>query len=250
MIPNPITRVLSIFAKHRVRFLLMGGQACVLYGAAGFSRDMDVTVLASTENLGRLKAALAELRAEVIAVPPFQEIYLERGHAIHFRCDDPIAERMRVDVMSKMRGVAGFEDLWERRTTMILEDGLEANLLSLPDLVTAKKTQRDKDWPMIRALVEVNYEEFYDDPTPERVRFWLEELRTPDLLIEAVRRFPDETRETAEAREAAREALTGNFVAVERALEVEMADERAADREYWAPLRRELEDLRRSRGRS
>ena len=27
---------------HRVRALLMGGQACVLYGAAEFSRDTDL----------------------------------------------------------------------------------------------------------------------------------------------------------------------------------------------------------------
>jgi hypothetical protein len=31
---------------HRVRALLMGGQACVFYGAAEFSRDTDFAVLA------------------------------------------------------------------------------------------------------------------------------------------------------------------------------------------------------------
>lgn len=42
MIPNPIRRVLSSIREHRVRALLMGGQACVLYGAAEFSRDTDL----------------------------------------------------------------------------------------------------------------------------------------------------------------------------------------------------------------
>jgi hypothetical protein len=32
--------------KHRVRALLMGGQACVFYGAAEFSRDTDLAILA------------------------------------------------------------------------------------------------------------------------------------------------------------------------------------------------------------
>jgi hypothetical protein len=32
----------------------MGGQACILYGAAEFSRDVDVAVLASEGNLDRL----------------------------------------------------------------------------------------------------------------------------------------------------------------------------------------------------
>ena len=49
----------------------MGGQACVFYGAAEFSRDTDFAILASPANLARLKKALAELHAEIIAVPSF-----------------------------------------------------------------------------------------------------------------------------------------------------------------------------------
>jgi hypothetical protein len=56
-------------------------QACVLYGAAEFSRDTDVAVLAEAENLNRLQRALDELEAERIAVPPFAAEYLARGHA-------------------------------------------------------------------------------------------------------------------------------------------------------------------------
>jgi hypothetical protein len=32
----------------------MGGQACVFYGAAEFSRDTDLALLASSENCARL----------------------------------------------------------------------------------------------------------------------------------------------------------------------------------------------------
>src|SRR6266478_5559250 len=142
---------------HRVRALLMGRQACVFYGAAEFSRDTDLAVVADAANVARLRRALEDLRAEVIAVPPFELKYLQRGHAIHFRCHHPEAVRMRVDVMSRMRGVDAFPKLWKRRTTIELPDGTRCDLLSLPDLVQAKKTQRDKDWPMIRRLVEAHY---------------------------------------------------------------------------------------------
>lgn len=47
MIPNPIRKVLSSMREHQVQCLLMGGQACVLYGAAEFSRDTDLAVLAN-----------------------------------------------------------------------------------------------------------------------------------------------------------------------------------------------------------
>jgi Nucleotidyl transferase AbiEii toxin, Type IV TA system len=248
LIPNQILRVLSTFETNRVRYLLMGGQACVLYGAAEFSRDIDVSVLASGENLDRLAAALAELNADVIAVPPFEKEYLNRGHAVHFRCSDPVAERIRVDVMSKMRGVADFDELWDRRTTLSVDDGFEVPLLSLPDLVAAKKTQRDKDWPMIRRLVEANYEQFYSQPSPQRIEFWLAELRTPHLLVEAASRFPNEAQNAAHSRPAVAAALTGDHAAVEEAINEEIARERAADRAYWAPLRQELEQLRWNRG--
>ena len=63
----------------------MGGQACVFYGAAQVSKDIDFLVLAEPENFTRLQAALAELQADRIAVPPFDPAALARGHAVHFR---------------------------------------------------------------------------------------------------------------------------------------------------------------------
>jgi hypothetical protein len=54
LIPNRIHKVLSTFQNCGVRALLMGGQACVFYGAAEFSRDVDFAVVAEPENLDRL----------------------------------------------------------------------------------------------------------------------------------------------------------------------------------------------------
>ncbi len=49
--------------RHGVRCLLMGGHACVFYGAAEFSRDVDFVILADSENLRRLQSAVDELEA-------------------------------------------------------------------------------------------------------------------------------------------------------------------------------------------
>lgn len=166
-----------------MRALLMGGQACVFYGAAEFSRDTDLAILANSANLARLQHALKDLDAEVIAVPPFDIKYLRKGHAIHFRCNHVDAAGMRVDVMTKMRGVDAFPKLWDRRTSIVINES-SIELTSLPDLVHAKKTQRDKDWPMVRRLIEVSYFANRQNPTAEQIRFWFLELRTPELLIE------------------------------------------------------------------
>ncbi len=244
MIPNPIRKVLSIFQNCEVRALLMGGQACVFYGAAEFSRDTDFAVLADADNLGRIGRAIAQLQGEVIAVPPFAPEYLLRGHAVHFRCFHPEALRMRVDIMAKMRGVAPFADLWDRRTTLEGEDGSRYELLSLPDLVSAKKTKGDKDWPMIRRLIEADYAACGDHPSPASVHFWLRELRTPKLLVEVAERFPAECAALADARPLLRPPM--DLAGLEDSLVKEEQAERAADREYWTPLERELEAMRRA----
>ncbi len=245
MIPNPIRKVLSSIRVHRVRVLLMGGQACVFYGAAEFSRDTDFAILADSANLARLRKALAELQAKVIAVPLFELKYdVERGHAIHFRCQHPEAAGMGVDIMSKMRGVDPFPKLWRRRTTIELPDGTAGDLLSLPDLVQAKKTQRDKDWPMIRRLVEAHYFQSRDRPTPAQISFWLNELRTPALLIEIAQLQPAYVRKLVAKRPLLVHAAAAQTGELEQALRGEELAEREEDKLYWLPLRKELERLR------
>jgi hypothetical protein len=126
---------------------------------------------------------------------------------------------MRLDIMTKMRGVDPFPDLWTRRTSLSLPESLELDVLSLPDLVASKKTQRDKDWPMIRRLVEV----------------------------ECAGRFRDAAQAAAAERPAVAAALGGDEREVDRRLTEEQTLEMERDRAYWEPLRKELERLRRER---
>lgn len=246
MIPTQILRVLSTIQTFDVRALLMGGQACVLYGAAEYSRDLDLAVLATAESLPALAAALDALQATTIAVPPFELQYLERGHAVHFSVPSESASPLRVDIMSRMRGVADFDHLWQRRTTIGLPDNsnggeVSVDVMALEDLVSAKKTQRDKDWPMLRRLVDASYASARDTAvTPTQVAFWLAELRSAPFLVEVIERHPEVAARLS--RPAVVDLLAGRDPT--DALAREQSAEMVADREYWAPLRRELEALR------
>lgn len=225
----------------------MGGQACVFYGAAEFSRDCDIAVLCNPDNLQRLQNALAELEAHRIAVPPFEPEYLERGHAVHFRCQAAGVERIRVDVMSKMRGVDAFEELWERRTTITDDTGTDIHLMALPDLVAAKKTQRDKDWPMIRRLVEAHLANHRQSATEEQVRFWLSSSRTAEHLINLAADYPEHAESLQPLRPLLEKAIEGNVEGLRRELGIEQTTESVADQQYWRPLKQELEKLRQRR---
>ena len=252
MIPSPILKALSTIRKRRVDQLLMGGQACVLYGAAEFSRDLDLALLPDPGNLNRLRQALEDLRAEVIAIPPFQSEHLAQGLAVHFRCARSDVAGLRIDVMTRMRGVAPFDDLWKRRTTFEFEEET-VDVLSLPDLIAAKKTQRDKDWPMIRRLVDVHYTTYrQEQPSAERIEFWLRELRTPEFLVEAAEAHSASLAQATRARPLLRRATRQSLEsgALTSALRQEEDTERRADAAYWRPLRERLAELRRDARRS
>lgn len=222
----------------------MGGQACILYGAAEFSRDTDIVILADELNLRRLRRALASLKAECIAVPPLALKWLRKGHAVHFRCHLPGTENIRLDVMAKLRNAPSFNKLWKRRTTVAVAAGASYELVSLPDLVQIKKTQRDKDWLMQRRLVEAHYFSRPRRPGAAQLNFWLNELRTPELLVDLAKKYPQRTARVARRRPLLAQALRGDELALQAALKKEEEVERIADRIYWAPLKKELERLR------
>jgi hypothetical protein len=244
LIPSPIVKVLSTIRKRGVRALLMGGQACILYGAAEFSRDIDLAILADEKNLAKLERALRDLRAEPVYVPPLTAAYLRRGHACHFRAQAPGLEDLRIDVMAALHGCDPFPKLWCRRRRLKLPGAGILNVLSLPDLVRSKKTQRDKDWPMVRRLVEADYHTWPARPSPRQIDFWFREARTADMLIELCAKYPRRARDTAGNRPLLNHALAKDSAVLEAALRTEEDAYRAADRVYWKPLREELFALR------
>jgi hypothetical protein len=227
-----------------VRFLLSGGQACILYGGTEFSRDADIVILLSEENLDGLRRALRELDAEQVFLPPLGADVLRRGHACHFRCRHAEAQGIRLDVMAVLRGCDPFPQLWARRTEVELPGAGAVPLLSLRDLVQSKKTQRDKDWSHVRRLVEADYLARLGEAKDEDALWWLAELVTPRYLADLARARPQLV-----ARIASRPWLAMAVKQGEAATEQQLFEEqrriRDEDRAYWAPLREELERMRR-----
>ncbi len=215
----------------------------MFYGAAEFTRELDLLVLCEPGNLNRLRAALTELEAELIAVPAFDEVFLRRGHVVHFQCKREDVAGLRINVSSRLRGMSEFEELWDRHTVVEIE-GIAIYLPGLEDLVCAKKTDRVEDWSMIRLLLESNYFRLGDPG------FWLRELRTPELLIEAAAAHKELAQTIATHRPAVAAALTGDWNAVDDALKAEQEEERRKDKLWWQPLRAELEQFRHAKLKS
>lgn len=186
----------------------------------------------------------------MIAVPPLRLDLLERGHAVHFRCQRADVARLRIDVLARPPRIADLAALWARRVMVPIPDGASVPAIALADLVATKKTQRDKDWATIGQLVEADMVRHRRTATPDRVRFWLEEAREADQLLRLAGSFP----EAAAGVGATRPLLTKASEGDRQGLELELAQEqirgKAADRAYWAPLLAELEGMRRAQRRA
>src|SRR5579872_6852624 len=116
--------------------------------------------------------------------------------------------------------------------------------MGIHDLVKAKKTQRDKDWPMIRRLVESHYETYKNDATNERIEFWLVESRTPEMLIALATDHANRARALVTGRPLLNKVIAADVDAIQAELQAEELAEKKADRAYWQPLKAELEQLR------
>jgi hypothetical protein len=241
---SPILKVLSTFRKQKVKSLLIGGQACIVYGAAEFSRDSDFVVLASPANFKALTGALKILKAVPVYYPELTIPYLLKGHACHFRCGARGAEGLRVDIMSKLKGCDAFEKLWARRSRVKIPGLGAIGIISLEDLVQSKKTQRDKDWLMLSRLVENDI--FINDGASPAVkaRWWLLEARAPRTLARLCADYKGQACKLTARRPLLREAVKNNLKTLAGLLKKEETLERAKDAVYWAPLKKELERLR------
>ena len=100
---------------------------------------------------------------------------------------------------------------------------------------------------MIRRLVDSHYDEFRTQPTEDRVRFWLRESRTPEVLIAIAAGYPVRLREVIKIRPLLIETLSASRTALRQELAKEEAAEKLADEQYWRPLKRELESIRMNR---
>ena len=247
MIPTPIQSALATLRLHHVETLLLGGQASILYGGAEFSRDLDLMLAAGAATLPNLERALADLDAELIAVPLLSAEALDRGHAVHFRCRRPDVAGLRLDLMTRPPRLEDLDGVWRRRVEIRLEGGSVA-VVSLADLIATKRTQRDKDWAIIGALVRADMVR-QSDSAAGHEQLWLRESRDADDLVA----LATTVRPVAKALEAERPLLGAALRGDRAGLELELAQEqirgKQADRDYWAPLQMELERMRHAQRR-
>ena len=104
---------------------------------------------------------------------------------------------------------------------------------------------------MIRRLLEADYQQVSrNNPDASHRRFWLCELRTPELLMEVGLANLTLCQELQPERSLLEFVEARHLDHLVHALAEEEARERERDRLYWHPLKTELERLRHERGKN
>jgi len=130
-----LTRHLNVYkslASNKVRYLVIGGIACINYGIPRNTLDLDIWVEAALPNIKRLLKALKQSK--------FGTAYLTTPQDILDNEITVFNDFLRLDIFTLIKGIR-FEAAWKNRTIREI-DGSRINFISLADLIQSKKSYR------------------------------------------------------------------------------------------------------------
>lgn len=122
--------LLRLFAKHEVRYLVVGGYAAMLYSQPRFTKDLDLWLEPSDQNAGRIMLAFGEFGMPMIDVTP-ADFAQESFQYMVGRA--PVL----FDFLTSLPGL-NFQACWNSRV-IDDEEGFPINYLSKSSLIEAKK---------------------------------------------------------------------------------------------------------------
>ena len=151
-------RLFRSFERFDVEYLLISGQASILYGAAMFSEDIDLWLRPSTANVRGFLSALATCRARIHKLtPPMTVRNLLAGHGFHFIVPaTPLPTYL--DIMGQPPRVGSFSEALRHSRTMKTDWG-RVPVVAIPELIALKRTRRLNDYEVISNLVRVRLSE-------------------------------------------------------------------------------------------
>ena len=250
-----IANFFQSLSDHGVAYLLISGQATVLYGAATFSEDIDLWINPTSENRDRFTDALRDCAARFYKrTPPLTVENLGRGHGFHFLLPGGNESGVFLDVMGNPPRAGSFAASLATARWMETEWGA-IRTIGLKPLVELKKTQRLEDYPIISKLALAWFDQPECAKTADDLRWALQNIFTlPELRI-FLAEHPEAMDLAVEhlnpaVTEFGRQLLSGADVSesVERQvnewMQPRIADLQQADRRYWREIIAELKSLR------
>lgn len=151
-------RIFEVLDRHDVRYVLIGGLAAILHGAAHLTTDVGVVPKEARANLDRLSAALKELHARIRVVGEPDGIPFDHSaeSLARVRIWNLQTDAGDLDITFEPSGTRGYDDLRRDAVAMHLRSG-DVTVASLADVIRSKEAaDRPRDraaLPGLRALL-------------------------------------------------------------------------------------------------
>ena len=129
-LPSDLIDLLSVFAEERVDYLLVGGQAVALHGVPRFTKDADLWLRDTADNLERAKRALTSFGAPEGTLRALEEA---RDLDVVWMGHPPA----RIDLMKQVPG-GDFEAAYGARATFEIA-GVIICCVGKADLIAQKR---------------------------------------------------------------------------------------------------------------
>lgn len=143
-----VAAIVRLLAKHRVRYVVIGGVAATVHGAPiPDTLDMDITPQRSKDNEERLAAALVDMDAKLRApgLDEGFEIPLDGRTFKNMITMTFVTKYGPFDVSFRPDGTEGYPDL-VRDATTLQRFGVDIPVASLRDIIRSKAAAgREKD---------------------------------------------------------------------------------------------------------
>jgi predicted nucleotidyltransferase len=144
--------LLRVLLDEAVEFILVGGVAAILHGAARATYDIDVVYRRSPENMSRLVAALASYRPYLRGAPaglPFSFDVQTLRQGLNFTLTTSLGD---IDLLGEVAGGGRYEDLLAHSQSIPLL-GATCQCVTLERLIRLKRAAgRPKDLEAIAEL--------------------------------------------------------------------------------------------------
>jgi len=236
--------------RNNIKYLLISGQATVLYGAATFSEDIDLWVSPEPENWQKFIGCLCKSKAKIYkATPPIKSKFIQNGHAYHFEVPSTEQEPIWfLDVMGVVPRVGTFPVAYKNVNFCKTEWG-EIPTIGLMDLAQIKKTRRLADYPIISNLARQKYEKMRTSRIGIKDEDWVwiltNSFEREDILF-YLKNHGDARKVCKRlSRKCLKYALQNDFSSVSNAIALEIEKLRQQDRIYWQRIIAELKALNR-----
>ena len=117
------------FNSHKVKYLLVGGLAAVLYGSPRLTKDLDLFIEPTLENATRALEALKAAHFGTAELTTPQQLL---AHEVTL-----FQDYVRLDLLTVLKGIA-FKEAWRHRVTKEIH-GVRFPVISMDHLIQSKK---------------------------------------------------------------------------------------------------------------